>query len=315
MYKNFILSHKNFIISIVAGLASTLVFLSVMTGGKLSVILVQLIPLPLIMIGLSLRFTCLLIGCCLALTIILIIAPSAILMFTLLSLLPTILLVYLTRLQRITSDSNLHCQYCLGSLISWITIATIGLMIFFMSHLTTESGNFETEIRHYVVQLLDQIVHFISTDIRDSIIVLWSAIFPAMLGSAWLVMVIINGALAQWMVTKAGHASIPTPDYLALELPFWILIALVIAITLSLTVSGNVGYVLQNIAVILMWPQIFAGLAIIHQTLHKKPNAGILLALFYMIFFVMFGWAQIVVAGLGLIRYWKRIRQYNIMSR
>lgn len=304
---------KDLGLSVVAGLASALVFLSVLTGGGIGVVLAYLMPLPLVMVGFSWGLGRVLLGSGLALAVMLVAAPSAVPVFATTALLPAVILVCLSRQYRLTPAGNVD-WYPPGSLLAWLAVVAVGLMILGILLVTAEGVGFEDEARRYITQLLDQIAPLTPAEVRDGAITLWSALFPAMLGSAWLIMAALNGVLAQWTVEKAGHALRPTPDYVALELPLWSLVALAGAVVLGLMAGGNVGYLGRNAAVVLMWPQMFAGLAVVHQALRRRPNAGMMLAFFYLVFFVLFGWAQIALAGLGLVRHWTRLRRRQVAS-
>ncbi len=304
---------KDLGLSVVAGLASALVFLSVLTGGALSVVLAYLMPLPLVMVGFSWGFKRLLLGSGLALAVVLGAAPSAVPVFATAVLLPAAVLVCLARHCRPSAAGGVD-WYPPGSLLAWLAVVAVGLMVVGTSLATAEGAGFEDEARRAITQFFDQVAPLTPSEIRDGAIRLWSALFPAMLGSAWLIMAVLNGVLAQWTVAKSGHALRPTPDYAALELPLWTLAALASAVVLGLTAGGDVGYLGRNAAVVLMWPQMFAGLAIVHQALRRRPNAGMLLAFFYVVFFVMFGWAQVALAGLGLVRHWTRLRRRQVAS-
>jgi hypothetical protein len=234
-------------------------------------------------------------------------------LFVSIALLPAIILVCLARQHRATTRGGID-WYPPGTVLAWLAVAAVGLMILGASLATGHGAGFEDEARRIVTQLLDQIAPLTPVEIRDGAITLWSALLPAMLASAWLVMAVANGMAAQWTVAKAGHALRPTPAYVTLELPLWMLAALVGAVIVGLTAEGNVGYLGRNAAVVLMWPQMFAGLAVVHQALRRRPNAGMMLAFFYVAFFVMFGWAQVAVAGLGLVRHWTRLRRQEVES-
>jgi hypothetical protein len=304
---------KDLGLSVVAGLASALVFLSVLTGGVMGVALAYIMPLPLVMVGLSWGLRRAVLGSGLASAAVLVTAPSAIAVFVMVALLPALILVGLARLYRVTPSGGVD-WYPPGAMLAWLAMTAVGLMVLGTLLVTAGGVGLEDDIRHYVTQLLDQIAPLTPSEVRDGAIALWSALFPAMLGSAWLIMAAMNGVLAQWTVTKAGHAFRPTPAYVTLESPLWALAALASAVVLGLTVGGNIGYLSRNAAVVLMWPQIFAGLAVVHQALRRRSNAGMMLALFYVGFFVMFGWALVAVAGLGLVRHWTRLRRRQVES-
>jgi hypothetical protein len=302
---------KDLGLSVVAGLASALVFLSVLTGGGWGAVLAYVMPLPLVMIGFSWGFGRALLGCGLALAVVLVAAPSAIPVFATVTLLPTLILVHLARQYRLTPGGDID-WYPPGSLLAWLAAAAVGLMILGTSLSSGQGVSFEDETRHYITELVDQFAPLTPTEVRDAAIALWSAMFPAMLGNAWLIMAVANGVLAQWTVAKAGHSLRPTPAYVTAELPLWALAALVSAAVLGLTAGGNIGYLGRNAAVILMVPQVFVGLTVVHQALRRRPNTGMMLVIFYVAFFVMFSWALVAVAGLGLVRHWTRLRRRDV---
>ncbi|PKU22535.1 DUF2232 domain-containing protein [Telmatospirillum siberiense] len=306
---------KDLGLSIVAGVASALVYLSVLTGGGgLGAVLAYVMPLPLVMIGLSWGFGRTLLGSGLGLAVIVAAAPSAAPVFAAAALLPAVILVRLAVQYRPVPQGGV-VWYPPGSLLAWLAAAAVVLMVLGTSLIMGSGTGFEEQARRYVTQLLDQMGPLTPVEVRDGAVALWSALFPAMLGSAWLIMAVLNGMLAQWTVAKAGHALRSSPDYGALELPLWMLAALVGAAIIGLTAGGNVGYLARNAAVVLMWPQMFVGLAVVHQTLRRRSNAGMMLAFFYVAFFVLFGWAQVAVAGLGLVRHWTRLRRLQVVGR
>lgn len=300
-------------LTIIAGAASALVYLSVLTGGGLGAVLAYLMPLPLVMVGFSWGFGWTLLGSGLSLAVIAAMAPTAAPVFAAAGLLPAVILVRLAAQYRLPPRGGVD-WYPPGSLLAWLAVTSVGLMIVGTSLIMGTGNGFEEEARRYVTQLLEQMGPLTPVEVRDSAVALWSALFPAMLGSAWLIMAVLNGMLAQWTVEKAGHALRPTPAYSALELPLWTVVALAGAAILGLTAGGNIGYLGRNAAVVLMWPQMFVGLAVVHQTLRRRSNAGMLLAFFYVAFFVLFGWAQVAVAGLGLVRHWTRLRRRHVVG-
>jgi hypothetical protein len=304
---------KDLGLAVGAGLASALVFLSVLTGGGLGVILAYLMPLPLVMIGFSWGRGRAMLSSCIALAVVAVAAPSSLPVFVTVAMLPAAILVSLARQYRLAADGSVT-WYPAGTLLAWLAVAAVGLMVLGISVSTTEGAGFEEGARLLITQFLDQAAPLAPAEVRDGAIALWSALFPALLGSAWLIMAAANGVVAQWTVAKAGHAIRPTPDYATLELPIWSLAALAGAVVLGLTAGGDIGYLGRNAAVLLMWPQMFAGLAVVHRALRRRPNAGVLLAFFYVAFFVLFGWAQLAVAGLGLVRHWTRLRRRQVVS-
>ncbi|MDR3437198.1 DUF2232 domain-containing protein [Telmatospirillum sp.] len=304
---------KDLGLSVAAGLASALVFLSVLTGGGMGVLLAYLMPLPLVMIGFSRGLWQALLAAAVALVAVAVVAPSGALAFAATTLLPTGILVPVVLRRRQAADGRTE-WHPVGSLLAWLALVAVVVVVAGTSLTAAQGTGFEDQARAYVTQVLDQVAPQAPPDMRSGAIALWSALFPAMLGCGWLLMVVLNGLLAQWIVAKAGQASRPTPAYAEMELPLWSLAILAVAVLVGVTIGGNVGYLARNAAVILIVPQTLAGLTVVHRTLRGRPNRGVLLALFYVVFFVMFGWSLVAVAGLGLVRHWTRLRRRQVES-
>lgn len=297
-------------LSVAAGLASGLVYLSVLTGGALGVLLTYLTPLPLVMVGLAFGLGRVALGAGVAIALVALAEPQAVAVFAVVGVLPVLVLVRQALLWRKTSVGAAE-WYPPGLLLAWLAVFAVGLILLGAALLPAGDGGIESLIRREIRGFVEDLGPTIPTEVKDSLVPLWSALFPAMLGGAWLLMAAMNGIVGQWTVTKAGFALRPTPAYAGLELPLWLLAMLVAAGLIGGLAGGDAGYLGRNAAVVLLWPYVFGGLAVVHRSLHGRPNAGMMLALFYVAFFAMFGWALVAVAGLGLVRHWTRLRRHQ----
>ncbi|MTJ81013.1 MAG: DUF2232 domain-containing protein [Telmatospirillum sp.] len=300
---------KDIGLSVVAGLASALVLLSVSTGGGAGLLLAYLMPLPLVMIGFSRGLGLLLPGAIAALALVAAVSASAVPAFAVTALLPAVALVPLA-LRRQSGPGSLWSGS--GDILAGLAATAAVAMVAGSLLFTGGEAGIEEQARAFVAQAFGQVAPQVAPEMQGSVIALWSALFPAMLGCAWLIMAVLNGVLAQWIVARAGQAMRPTPAYAGLDLPSWLALALVLAAVAGMTLGGSAGYLARNAAVVLILPQTLAGLAFVHKTLRGRPNGGLLLALFYVVFFVMFGWSLVAVAGLGLVRHWTRLRRRQV---
>ena len=291
-----------------AGLASALVYLSVLSGGVLGVLLAYITPLPMVLVGLSFGLPRLAIGGAVALSAVALAAPAAAMPFTVATLLPALILVRQALLRRQLPDGTTE-WYPPGLVLSWLALAAVGLVLAGAWLAGSPGTGLEAATRDAVGRFFDEVAPSIPVENRDLAVKWWSALFPAMLGGAWILMAALNGVLGQWTVTRAGYALRPTPDYSALHLPPLLLAPLAAAAAVGMAADGDVGYLGRNVALVLLWPYVFAGLAQVHRTLAGRPRAGLLLALFYLTFFAMSGWAWLAVAGLGLVSHWIRPRR------
>ncbi len=296
-------------LSVAAGLTSGLVYLSVLSGGLLGVMLSYLTPLPLVMIGLAMGLVPAAIAALIALAVVALAAPLvAVPVFAVVALLPVLVLVRQALLWR-PGAGGAGEWYPPGRLLAQLALLAVALMGLGAALAVERTTGLEEVVHQTVGSFVDQVAPTAPADMKDSLTSLWSALFPAMLAGAWLLTAVLNGMVGEWTVAKAGHAQRPVPDYAALELPLWLLGALAVTALIGGVAGGDAGYLGRNAAVVLLWPYVFAGLATVHRWSRGRPNAGLLLALFYLAFFAMFGWALVAVAGLGLVRHWTRLRR------
>lgn len=298
-------------LAVAAGLASGLVYVSVLAGGSLGMLLAYLTPLPLVMIGLSYGVGRSLIGCAVAVAVVALAAPGGIAVFVLATLLPVLVLVRQALLWRQTPAGQVE-WYPPGPLLAQLAIIAVALMGLGELLVVGQPTSLEATVRQAVRHFVELVLPTAPGDVKGQLTGLWSAVFPAMLAGAWLLTAVANGVVGQWTVAKAGHALRPVPEYSGLELPLWLLGALAGAAVFGAMADGDAGYLGRNAAVVLLWPYVFAGLAAVHRWLRGKPNAGALLVLFYLVFFTMSGWALVAVAGLGLVRHWTRLRRREV---
>ncbi|HLN24453.1 MAG TPA: DUF2232 domain-containing protein [Patescibacteria group bacterium] len=297
-------------LSVAAGLASGLIFLSVLTGESLGILLIYLTPLPLAMVGLSFGLSAAAIASGVSLVTVALVSVSAVPSFAVISMVPALVLVRQALLWRQNEDGTLE-WYPPGLILAWLTGIAVGLLAAGTAFVSAQGLGIEETLRQHVAGFVTEMAPNAPVEMRDGLIALWSALMPAMAACAWLIIAVLNGVLAQATVTKAGHARRPTPPYGSLELPGWIAVALGAAVLLGLLADGDIGYVARNMAVVLLWPYVFVGLTVVHQALRGRRNAGILFAVFYTAVFALFGWALVAIAGLGLVRHWTRLRRHK----
>ena len=88
-------------------------------------------------------------------------------------------------------------------------------------------------------------------DIQMSFVAEMAKVFPALAVASWLLMMTINGVLAQGALARFALNRRPSPDIATLTVPRWLLPAIVIAALLALVVSGDLGYLGGNLLPVL----------------------------------------------------------------
>lgn len=123
--------------------------------------------------------------------------------------------------------------------------------------------------------------------------------------SGWLIFAVLNGALA--LHFSKGNSFRPAPVFKETIAPEWISFTFLGTGLLSFVLTGDAGYICQNIAIFLATPLFLTGLAMVHGFVKGRSNAGMLLGLFYVALFLLSGWAVALVIGLGLMQFWMRL--------
>ncbi len=131
-------------------------------------------------------------------------------------------------------------------------------------------------------------------------------VFPGIVALSWIVMAVVNAAIAQALVTRLGVNRRPAPDIASLELPQGLPIFAAIC-GIGAFMPGFAGFLGVNLAIILAGAFAFAGLAVVHTLARRWPNRRLWLIAIY-IFVSVFGWPVLALALLGLADPWLKLR-------
>ena len=141
----------------------------------------------------------------------------------------------------------------------------------------------------------------------DQLITTMAAIFPAVAAASWLLMIVVNGVMAQKFLTASGKNLRPIPAYSEIEAPIWPA-AVVIFGALVAIFGENSGFFGINVMLIGTIPFFFIGLAVLHSISASWPGRLFLLVGAYL-FLVLLVWPAAIIALLGLIEHWVRLRE------
>ncbi len=297
---------KSIGLPIAAGLSSAVLYLMVVTGKPLGVLLIYLTPLPFLLLALSQGLLPAVFGAVVGLVAVAAVMLGAVPSYAVVAVLPSLALGRLALLWRADPAGKARWSDP-GFVLAGLAVTGATLLLVLAAWLSSNGVGLEAVVTRHVGEFVDQVAGQIPVTMRESLAAVWSALFPAIAGFIWLTAAALNGALAQWIATRTKQALRPTPDYSGLDLPPWYTAVVAVTALLGLFGNGDVGYVGRNIAVLLLSVFVFAGFAATHRWLKSRNNGAILLGLFYVAFFVLFGWALIAIAGLGLVRHWTRL--------
>lgn len=293
------------------GLLSAVLYAAILGGSFGAMVLAYLTPLPLFLVGLGLGAQPGLMAAVTASVLVLGItgSPLGSFLFAIGNALPVWLMVRQVLLSRETEAAVEW--YPPGPLLLLLTgfgAGAVGLA--FLAALAVPGG-LEGAVGELIVESLRQMqadgLPFTESD-RQNVADALAPVFPGGVAVSWLAMLIVNGLLAQGLLLRFERAVRPGMSLRDLALPDWAVMPLMAATAGAVLVSGPLGYLSLNLAVVLVVPFFFSGLAVIHAFADAQTARIPLLVAFYLLVF-LFGWPVLMVVGVGLVDQWLKLRR------
>lgn len=290
---------------VAAGLLSALLFLSLSKGVPFGMLLSYLAPLPVLMAGLALgQGAAATAGLAGALAVWAGTDAIGAVPFVVAVVLPAAVVANRGLLWRGNPDGSVD-WYPPGWVLAWLAVTAIGLIaaaaVLVPSH--------PDGIKGWVVEMIGRTLELLAPDVpaekRQVAVGWWTPLFPALVAGSWLLMVVVNATIAERILRRLGRSLRPAVPYRDLGLPGWSGIVLAGSTGVALMAPGTAGYLAQNVAVVALLPFVFLGLAAVHTWAAGRPQARLFLAAFYVTLLVAFAWVSPLVAGFGLLRFWK----------
>jgi hypothetical protein len=292
-------------IAAACGGASACLYLALLLGSPGAMILVYLTQLPLFLAGLWFGAAAAVIAGISAAVVLL--AASDVLaaaIFAALNAVPVVLLVRQALLARRNADGTLS-WYPPGRLTVWLTaLGILGIAAALL--LLGGPDGLQATLRDIIARALDHLTERSLPD-RDRVAATLASVIPGIAAASWMVMAVINGALAQGVLARFGVAWRPSPDLANLGLPRWMTMALGGAAVVTL-LGEPWRFLGINLVIALSVPFCLGGLAVLHAAVRRLPHPGIALVAFYTLA-GMFGWPLLVAAILGLFEAWLGLRR------
>lgn len=293
---------KYWLTAAAAGLAGALAWLAAYLGAMPGLVLSYLAPAPLFLAGLGLGGAG---GVAAAaggaLLILAVGGPPGATIFVLTIAVPAVLLTRKAMLSRsVAADEEVAGAgatewYPPGLLAAWLAgLGVAGLSAIALYLLSEPDG-----MQGTVAALTAELATAMEMPEPAMFSQVATPLLPGLMVSAWMVMLTLNGALAQTILVRAGRNLRPSPDIAALYLPGWIAPAGALAAAIGLLAPGDLGYFGRNLVAVLAVPFFFQGLAVVHALTRRSASGRPLLAIFYVLLIVL-GWLVLLVAVLGL---------------
>ena len=308
---------RNNLFALGGGALSGACYLSVLSGIPDALILAYLAQFPLILAGLGMGVSASVLAAFAAVFLIALIGGLfSAMSFTIFGAAPSILLTKLALLARSRSlegtgdkapEDDLE-WYPPDAMIMWLTGFGVLAFMAALFAASSQSGGLEGEIREELVLTVSQFLASYDESLQQAAIDTVAPFFPSALFVFWLVMMVVNAALAQGMLVRWNRNLRPTPDITQLKLPNILPMAIATAGVIALLAEGTFTYAARNLVVILSVPYFFSGLGVIHALMRRVADSILPLVLFY-VFLLFLGWPIFMITGLGLIDHWMGLRE------
>lgn len=291
--------------AVLCGAVSACLYLALLLSSPGAMILVYLTQLPLFVAGLWLGAGAAVIAGLSGAAVLF--AASDLLgavLFAALNAVPVIVLVRQALLARRDADGT-FTWYPPGRLTVWLTALGITGIAAALVLLGGPEG-LQAVLHDVIARALDRLSEGKLPD-RDRVAATLASLIPGIAAASWMVMAVINGALAQGVLARFGAAWRPSPDLAQLALPRWLTAALGVAAAATL-IGGTWRFLGINLIIALSVPFCLGGLAVLHAAARRLPHPGMALVAFYTLA-GMFGWPLLAAAMLGVVEAWLGLRR------
>ena len=299
---------RSVLLALAGGIASGLLYLALLAGSLGGMLFAYLSQVPLFLAGLGLGLTPAIVAGGLATVIVAVVGGiGSGVLFVASSVAPLLLLVRQALLSRPMPDGGV-AWYPPGYLVA-ILAGMAGLGIVAAGVLLGEGENgLRGGVRDAVAGILDGMMPPGQSDVErmafaDSI----ATFLPGLVGVSWMLMTVINGSLAQGVLSGFGRNIRPSPVLAELELPAWPYYALGASLLFAIVAGGAVGYIAGNLAVVFAVPFFFQGLGVVHALANRFSARTLSLSIFYLVLIVS-GWLALVVTVAGLAEPFAKLR-------
>lgn len=285
-----------------AGLASAVMFLAMMLGSVVALPLAYLAPLPLFLVGLSLGAgASALAGAFSSAVVAAALGGSMLtgLVYFIVNGVPAAILSRQALLGRDDGRGGVE-WYPPGHLLGWLVGLALAALPGAVMLLAGATGGLDAVMAGFSEDDLRRMLPADQLNQMRDMLSKVGTVVPAIIVISWMVMIAVNGALAQGLLARFGHNRRPRVDIATMELPEWLLLAAAFTALLAWFMDGVVGFFGRNGVAILMLPFVVLGLAVIHAFARQIKGGGFALGVAYLLL-VLFSPLLVTVALLGVL--------------
>jgi len=299
--------HNSLALALLAGLLSAGLYLPLISGLAAVVLFAYFVQLPLMFIGLTIGFAGSIVAAAAGVVACAVVAGVlAAAVYGALQAVPAVFVVRQALLSRPSEDGGVE-WFPPGLLLAQLAlIAALGIVLGFLA-LSTQPGGFSGTIERLLAVALAELGAVAEQDATMPEGNRWLFLFPGLMAASWLIMVTLNFLIAQALAVRVGWNRRPSPDFDALELPWWLWPCLGAAVLLSL-LGTDFGVLGRAVLITLVVPYVFLGLAVLHTLARRWSQPGLALTVIYGTI-VIFGWPILLVLLLGFVEDWAGVRR------
>jgi hypothetical protein len=298
------------LIGLGAGLVSALLFASASTGTLLGLlVLFFLTPLPVALAGLGWGWASAAVAAAVAPVVVsVLMAPRAAILHVLALGLPTVVLSYLTLLNRPAADPNGGVEwYPIGRIVSAAALWAGVLSTLALITTATDVEGLRTALRatfeRVFLQQVQQTVPPGGQPLGEAEIAAFTELmvvsFAGAVATLWMSLAMLNLWLAGLITYASGRLIRPWPELAMLSLPRSMTLAFAAAIGLTF-LPGYAGLVASGFASAILFAFLLVGLAILHTVTRGMGARALVLAAVYVSLLLLNPFSSLLVATIGL---------------
>ena len=287
-----------------AGLISAGLYLSVLAGPAF-LLLQYLTQLPLLCVGLAFGLSSLIVTTLVSVVFTAFADPALTVIFVLGYAGPALLIVRYSFLRRILATGHEE-WYPVGRILAGLTVYALFVFIVALIWFSGQKGGLAGLIERSLLEVLG-VLGDNAPNVSASVLREYLFFVPGLLGVSWLIMIAVNGALAQGLMSGLERIHRPKLALIDVSLPHWLACLLVPSVVMLVIGSGNIAFIGGVMTLVLLAPFLFQGLGVVHQWSAKARMPGLLLTVWYLVM-VLFQWPVLLAVGLGLADQWADFR-------
>lgn len=284
-----------------AGAAAALLHLSAVAGLP-GLLLAYFAQLPLAVAGFGLGFMPAAVAVAVAALVVGIASPGAgaLSLFLIVSGLPVLLVVRLALRSREGPDGAVE-WYPAGRLVAWLVALALAAFAAAVLLFAARDGGLSGAVAAHLGALAAGL-----PGLPEGAAAAVARYFPGFAAASWILMTVVNCAVALHLLAVSGRSLRPRPEYRALRSPAWPLAVAAAGAAMSL-LGGDAADVGANAAIIACAAFFFSGLAVLHAVSANWPGRPLLLAAVYVLM-PLLTWPAAAICALGAADNWLRLR-------